>query len=66
MTDTSGPDESDAEVTPSPRRRRRAVGPAGAAAAEPLGAPRGWSAGSDEAEDDDERLLREVPPHHGG
>ena len=51
-----------------PRRRRRAVGPAGARPpapaeqwadllpAEPVPAER---------PDDDERLRREVPPHHG-
>ena len=56
--------------TPRSRRHRRAVGPPGArrsqepdlalhdertAHDEPVAAPR----------DDDERLLREVPPHHG-
>jgi hypothetical protein len=25
-----------------------------------------WSAEADAIEDDDERFLREVPPHHGG
>jgi DNA-binding MarR family transcriptional regulator len=48
------------------RRRRRAVGPAGAApGAEPaldLGAAREPRS----RPEDDERLLREVPPHHGG
>jgi hypothetical protein len=50
---------------PTPRRRRRAVGPPGARPGqepdldvrEPPPAPR--------PEDDDERLRREVPPHHG-
>jgi DNA-binding MarR family transcriptional regulator len=48
------------------RRRRRAVGPAGAVpGTEPaldLGEDRDPAARAD----DDERLLREVPPHHGG
>ena len=51
---------------PQPRRRRRAVGPAGARPSaepdlglvDPTPGKRGDSA-------DDERLRREVPPHHG-
>ena len=46
------------------RRRRRAVGPAGAAPAVPV---EDWPAVSEEpVPDDDERLLADVPPHHGG
>jgi hypothetical protein len=50
----------------APRRRRRAVGPAGAwrpaaGAPAPLASPDEPS-----GDDDDERFLREVPPHHGG
>lgn len=48
-----------------PRRRRRAVGPPGAQSEqEPALDVR--SPDSDQPPvDDDERLLREVPPHHG-
>jgi len=49
-----------------PRRRRRAVGPAGAPSPAVDGPEPAWSAQPDATEDDDERLLREVPPHHGG
>ena len=49
------------------RRRRRAVGPVGAPATVPV---EGWVLTPPEdlspGEDDDERLRREVPPHHGG
>lgn len=56
------------------RRRRRAVGPApsGAGPSERDAGVAGWPATGwadpDEllAADDDERLLRDVPPHHGG
>jgi hypothetical protein len=55
---------TESEQPPAPRRRRRAVGPPGARpAAEPrldLRQPE-----AEPAADDDERLLREVPPHHG-
>lgn len=47
------------------RRRRRAVGPPGA---RPAAEPERGALAPHEApvpEDDDERLLREVPPHHG-
>lgn len=47
------------------RRRRRAVGPPGAV---PVEEPRlELEPGLEEPPgvDDDERLLREVPPHHG-
>jgi hypothetical protein len=53
----------------SPRRRRRAVGPAGARPADPGEVGRLLREPDDEpapVEDDDERLRREVPPHHGG
>lgn len=54
------------EQTPAPRRRRRAVGPPGARPT--TGA--GLIAVSPERvrpeqHDDDERLRRDVPPHHG-
>jgi len=60
-------------LTP-PRRRRRAVGPAGATPSPPVvGPPVSWLEAlpdeqpSDEQQpDEDDRLLREVPPHHGG
>lgn len=52
-----------AQDVPRPRRRRRAVGPPGA---QPSQEP---DLALDEdvpvPPDDDERLLREVPPHHG-
>lgn len=54
-----------AEAGAPARRRRRAVGPPGARPSQepdlrldPLPTPSGG--------DDDERLRREVPPHHGG
>ena len=50
------------------RRRRRAVGPPGAAPAQDaaLGSPLLDEDEPDAARpDDDERFLREVPPHHG-
>ncbi len=50
------------------RRRRRAVGPPGAAPA-PAGPVVSPLLDEDEPDarrpDDDERFLREVPPHHG-
>ena len=63
---TDGPDEDDGggAGTP-PRRRRRAVGPAGSTSAVPDVGPAAWSGEHEPSEDDDERLLREVPPHHG-
>jgi hypothetical protein len=67
VTATTSPDEHGGEVaTTSPRRRRRrAVGPPGAPSTVPDRAASDWS-GPDAPEDDDERFLREVPPHHGG
>jgi hypothetical protein len=64
---TTGPDEHGGEgaTTPPRRRRRRAVGPAGVPSAAPDAAS-DWSLAPDPPEDGDERLLREVPPHHGG
>jgi hypothetical protein len=57
--DPYAPDER-----PRPRRRRRAVGPAGARPSqEPDPALR--DPAPDLPPDDDQRLLREVPPHHG-
>lgn len=59
------------ETDPHPvRRRRRAVGPTGAPAAAPV-EPWPLTAEPDDgqahgATDDDDRLRREVPPHHGG
>ena len=54
-----------AERPAAPRRRRRAVGPPGArpstAADLDVLAPEPQAP----APDDDERLRREVPPHHG-
>ena len=55
--------------TPAPRRRRRAVGPVGARPPEPgegVRLPREPDEEPAPNEDDDERLRREVPPHHGG
>ena len=71
MVVTDGPDEGDDDgdgevAVTSPRRRRRAVGPAGTSSAVPDVGAAGWSDGPHQPEDDDERLLREVPPHHGG
>ncbi len=58
---------------PTGRRRRRAVGPAssvrptaGSPEPEPAARELGWGeAHEGTGTDDDERLLREVPPHHG-
>ena len=48
------------------RRRRRAVGPAGAPpAGEELQPGLSELAERDHDEDDVERFLRDVPPHHG-
>ena len=59
-----GPDEP-----PVPRRRRRAVGPPGAAPHEDSGlrllADPGESVPDDVAAREEE-LRRDVPPHHGG
>ena len=50
-----------------PRRRRRAVGPTGAppASDEPSPELTELNEPRDRDEDDEERLLRDVPPHHG-
>ncbi|MBC7374278.1 MAG: hypothetical protein H7323_09845 [Frankiales bacterium] len=51
------------ESSQSVRRRRRAVGPPGAPAGERV---QGWEpVERPEPVDDDERLLADVPPHHG-
>ncbi len=64
---TDGPDERNGEVAVTPpRRRRRAVGPAGSASPVPDVGPATWPGDVEPPQDDDERLLREVPPHHGG
>lgn len=57
------PDPDDAP----PRRRRRAVGPPGARPShEPVvDLPTHDAEQPPAADDGDERLLREVPPHHG-
>ncbi len=52
------------------RTRRRSVGPPGAVPphGEPVLDPALWTSAEDAdlpAPDDDERLLRDVPPHHG-
>ena len=58
----AGPEQG--EPGRAPRRRRRAVGPPGARPAqEPDLALR--DPAPDAPPDDDARLLREVPPHHG-
>lgn len=57
-------DPSARDEQPRPRRRRRAVGPAGARPSqEPDLALR--DPAPELPPDDDLRLLREVPPHHG-
>ncbi len=48
-----------------PRRRRRAVGPPGARPAEEPALDLRPAETEQPPVDDDERLLREVPPHHG-
>ena len=60
-----------ARPDPPARRRRRAVGPAGSSPAQAppeLDGVRSPNEPSpeDRMAQDDERLLREVPPHHGG
>ena len=49
------------------RRRRRAVGPAGASPGVRLEVPGTAAPDADQPsqESDDDRLRREVPPHHG-
>ena len=56
----------DGEQRPGARRRRRAVGPTGAIArADPLPELDAERAAERAAEpDDDERLRRDLPPHH--
>ena len=53
-----------AERDPDKRRRRRAVGPPGARPAQEPALDLRPEPEQPPA-DDDERLLREVPPHHG-
>ena len=48
-----------------PRRRRRAVGPAGARPTQEPDLQLEEPAADLPPADDDERLRREVPPHHG-
>lgn len=50
---------------PAGRRRRRAVGPPGAAPAQEPRLELDRADPETPAAEDDERLLREVPPHHG-
>lgn len=50
---------------PAPRRRRRAVGPAGARPSQEPDRSLAEQARDAGTPDDDERLRREVPPHHG-
>lgn len=57
----SGPDEGAAR----PRRRRRAVGPPGARPSTAAELDVLSPEPERPAPDDDERLRREVPPHHG-
>jgi hypothetical protein len=49
----------------APRRRRRAVGPPGARPSQDPGLDLLEPAPLPPPTDDDERLRREVPPHHG-
>ena len=60
------PDPEQPEL-PVRRTRRRAVGPPGATASRDADVPVLGSTEHDEGPppDDDERLLRDVPPHHG-
>ena len=61
---TGRPDAPAPDHRPRPRRRRRAVGPPGAQPSqEPDLALR--DPAPELPPDDDARLLREVPPHHG-
>lgn len=52
-------------AAPRPRPRRRAVGPPGARPAQEPALDVRSPDTEQPSVDDDERLLREVPPHHG-
>ena len=63
---TSG-DPASPDAAPAPRRRRRAVGPPGAAPSRDSGRQLLQEPERAQPEDaQDEHLRREVPPHHGG
>jgi len=57
--------QAPAEVTTARRGRRRAVGPRAAVVTSGVDRSLLTPEPADAPDDDDERLRREVPPHHG-